>query len=1496
MNKLYSKIVLLSIIIFCAIVASNSYASNNKLGINKKLVNRFSTKNINSKSPIHNNGIVFPININPLVVPNLKVNQTADYKFSYLVSNTKNIPAISYLWVDFDNNGIYSADEAALATIPANAVNFKVNVSFANATFINKLKIGTLNIKFTTTTTTLTDDELTPTLDERSTSMGVDGETETFSEKSIAGITISGSVFTDGNGITDAIIFGTGVGIIEGIPLNAYLLDNTNTVISKAVFSLGGSYKFENLYKGTYIVAISRNNYSNGTLLTSLVPNLPTGWNLAGESYGSIGNLPLGIEPGLPNMQIPIVTQTAAGGTDIFGVNFGLNRTPTATNDEVSTPINTPVADCNLVANDNDPDGNQTIDKTTIILIDPADGLKKTTVTLIGKGEFKVNAAGEVSFTPVHNFLGVAPVISYTVKDKGGIESNTGIIKLVVKPVGVDDAKILDEEVPSVTINVLANDGISGILAVPAETFENPADATIVANPNGDITFIFPPNQKVPNTYVYTYVLKTADGVYSDPITATITVAYSPAITLIKTAEFNDTNNDGLAQAGETITYGFKVTNTGNVPIVNITVSDPKISLLNAAVLPNPLKPGETGFLTILPNIYTITPADIQAGQVVNTATAQGFEPVTKKTVNSTSEVIVIFPVLKLKLVKSSKIIDVNNNGFTDVGDKIEYTFTVTNTGTVPIINVGITDPKIGILNAAISPSTLAPGQVGVLVSANTYIITLNDIIKGYVSNKATADGTNAQNTPVSATSQNGNLTSITDPTCPTCTITEIIKKPQISLLKTAVFNDANADTYAQVGETITYTFTIKNTGNVTINSITLNDAMLAMVNVTINPASLLPGQMGTYTVNYPLSQANIDEGSVSNTAIAIGFDPSNVEVSDTSGTSNDNNNPTVITIEKSPSISLIKTSQIIDVNNNGITDEGDKIEYTFTVKNTGKLPVNNISITDPKIAILNVAIIPSSLSPNETGVLTSANTYTITSTDITKGYVSNKAIANGKSPQNTTVTAQSQNGNNTSVKDPDCPTCTVTEIIKKPQISLLKTAVFNDANGDTFAQEGETITYTFTIKNTGNATINNITLSDIKLGLVNVPFTFATLIPGQMGTYTVNYPLTQANIDAGSISNTAIAIGFDQANVKVSDTSGTSNDNDAPTVTVIDKKPSISLIKSSTITDINNNGITDIGDKINYIFTVKNTGNVTLSNITVTDVKAPIIGGPIAKLNPLEVNNTAFTASHIITQADVDKGFVYNIATVLASSPGETNNVVDTSKNGNPTKPTDIIDPVCPECTITPVTQVGKITLVKRVINTGTGPNGVFLLGEVIRYSFTITNVGNVTLKSIILTDPRFLTPNIELPSSILLPKESLIVNGEYTVTAADIAAGIIKNQAIVKGIDPRNAVVEDKSGTENETDDNTVTSLIDGFFIPNVFTPNNDGINDTFEIKGIENYKGVEIEVFNRWGNQVYKNMNYQNQWLADGLNEGTYYYLVRLKTATEPKIVKGWVLIKH
>ncbi|MFN6944836.1 MAG: gliding motility-associated C-terminal domain-containing protein, partial [Cytophagaceae bacterium] len=73
----------------------------------------------------------------------------------------------------------------------------------------------------------------------------------------------------------------------------------------------------------------------------------------------------------------------------------------------------------------------------------------------------------------------------------------------------------------------------------------------------------------------------------------------------------------------------------------------------------------------------------------------------------------------------------------------------------------------------------------------------------------------------------------------------------------------------------------------------------------------------------------------------------------------------------------------------------------------------------------------------------------------------------------------------------------------------------------------------------------------------------------------------------------------------------------------------------------------------------------------------------------------------------------------------------------------------------------------------------------------------------------------------------------------------------------------------------------------IPNLITPNGDGLNDAYEIKGITS--DWRFDIYNRWGKPVYSKEHYDNSWDGEALNEGVYYYLI-----TTPRGVqcKGWV----
>lgn len=92
------------------------------------------------------------------------------------------------------------------------------------------------------------------------------------------------------------------------------------------------------------------------------------------------------------------------------------------------------------------------------------------------------------------------------------------------------------------------------------------------------------------------------------------------------------------------------------------------------------------------------------------------------------------------------------------------------------------------------------------------------------------------------------------------------------------------------------------------------------------------------------------------------------------------------------------------------------------------------------------------------------------------------------------------------------------------------------------------------------------------------------------------------------------------------------------------------------------------------------------------------------------------------------------------------------------------------------------------------------------------------------------------------------------------------------------------------------TDSIINEALFIPNIFSPNNDGANDQFVIPGLP--PNSHLQVFDRWGDKVLDRENYRNNWpsaslglTADRLPEGTYYYVLRLESG---EVYRGWVLI--
>ncbi|MGJ1421893.1 Ig-like domain-containing protein [Sphingobacterium spiritivorum] len=130
--------------------------------------------------------------------------------------------------------------------------------------------------------------------------------------------------------------------------------------------------------------------------------------------------------------------------------------------------------------------------------------------------------------------------------------------------------------------------------------------------------------------------------------------------------------------------------------------------------------------------------------------------------------------------------------------------------------------------------------------------------------------------------------------------------------------------------------------------------------------------------------------------------------------------------------------------------------------------------------------------------------------------------------------------------------------------------------------------------------------------------------------------------------------------------------------------------------------------------------------------------------------------------------------------------------------------------------------------------------------------------------------------------------VNIDGTVT-------YLPNKVFV-GVDQFSYRVKDVKGRWSNEAVVKINVLSNPLIVPNVITPNGDNINDKFVLKGIETYDRVSLTIINRWGNEVYRNANYDNNWEGLNLNAGTYFYIIETTKNGVKEVVKGDVLIKR
>lgn len=606
----------------------------------------------------------------------------------------------------------------------------------------------------------------------------------------------------------------------------------------------------------------------------------------------------------------------------------------------------------------------------------------------------------------------------------------------------------------------------SGAVSLSGVTLAAGASCTLTVNVTGSTAGLQNNSVTVGSTEGGTGNTSTASVLVKNP---------SPGITLLKQV--------GSTAAGPwssfltvglpgNVFYRLVVENTGDVALSGVNITDPNVNVAscvwtdgNGTALTAPFNLPVANADDDQIAICVLGPIAAVSGSHTNTAQASGTNGTT---VVDTSSATYGTPALTLDKT-------VTQTSFTNVGDLLNYSYLVTNSGAAPLLGpVTVTDNKATVTCPAVStvgdgdnwlepadyptPGTAAES----LTCTATYSVTNADLAAGSVTNTASATASG-----VTSNSDNATVNGQTD----------------MAITKTDGASAVNAN------GTTTYTVRVTNNGPSNVTGAILSDPVAAGIAKTVVACSGTPGQCSTAptiaqleggTFALPLLTAGqfyeitvtanvtVTSGSVTNTA-TVALPGGGTDSNNTNNTAADTNTVTPVA-----DLSITKTDGAATINAGGSTF------YTVRVTNNGPSAVTGAVLSDPAVAGLSKTAVVCSAAP---GQCVTAPTVA----ELESGTFALPALANGQFYEITvtaTVTAGSGSVTNTATiappagtTDPDntddsaSDTNAITPVIDlslDKQVSSITPTI------------GGAVTFTLVVNNAGPSTATNIVITDV--------------------------------------------------------------------------------------------------------------------------------------------------------------------------------------------------------------------------------------------------------------------------------------------------------------------------------------------------------------------------------------------------------------------------------
>ncbi|PEV75015.1 DUF11 domain-containing protein [Bacillus cereus] len=1062
---------------------------------------------------------------------------------------------------------------------------------------------------------------------------------------------------------------------------------------------------------------------------------------------------------------------------------------------------------------------------TSLPTANPIVNFSSTSYQLVSPPDSETSISNPVSTQIKEAILSMTKNESVSFADIG----QTAFYTTSITNIGNTDATniVFTDALPSGLTFVPNTLTVDGVLQPNA----NPNTGVLLATlpPNEIYSIVFqvtvnsiPPSNPAPNTASTTYEFTV------DPVNPPVSSAATSNTTLLQinnaTIISTKTANLTFADVGNTITFTLNLPNTGNVTATDVTIIDilnsnlsfvPNSFTANGQTIPNAdlstgvnigsINGGNTAIVTFQATVITLptlNPISNSASITYHYVVDPSQPPITTSNQSNTTTTQINSAILTAQ--KNSNVSTV------DIGQDITYTVTITNSGNVSATNVIFTDlipdgtsfePNSFTLNGTSIPNAdiITGVPIGDIAPNESVIVAFHIIANEIppinpITNQASVSFqhiVNPANPPVSKNIISNNVTT----------------KIESAILNTIKIGDK---TFATIGDTITYTTTITNTGNIPANNAIFSDPLpswtqfvagsvivdgtplpsasiingvgintiIFQVQIVSNPTTFTPELQNLGFVNF--------QYNVSNALLA---QPGNVETN------------VFVTSINTAILSAVKTA------NTAFANIGDTITYTVSIQNNGNTNATNVNFSDPvptgttfveNSFAVNGSTIPGA-NPNNgvnIGTVSAGSSLTVTFQVIVTSTPPSNPITNVASIQYAFIV------------DPASPpvTGTINSNSASTQINNATVTTVLQANRS-IVSIGDVITYTATLTNTGNFPANSVLLingvpegalfvpNSVTLNGISLPDASPTLgipvgiiAPGDSATITFQF-LASSIPPQGAIINQALTSYTYIVDPSQPPVTATSSSNTVNTAVV---DASLSVIKSTDSLVQSTDGI------ITYTVVVQNNGNTTANTVTLTDL---VPEGTAFIPNSVTINSVS------VPGADPNVGIPLNSITpseivtvtfqVIVQSIPSVNPISNTARIDY----TFIADPTAPiiSRTITSnpaFTQISDATILSlKAVN---APQTT--TGDILPYTITLENTGNIPATNLIFSDT--------IPQDTTFVENSFTLNGtailganpNVGVTLPTLAANathLISFQILIKDSFSRESITNQSNTT---------------------------------------------------------------------------------------------------